>query len=45
MPVKENGAQNKSPKRGLADALVWIVVLIILTPLVVLAVLALLQRF
>lgn len=31
-------------KRGLADALVWIVVLIILTPLVILAVLALYQR-
>ncbi len=43
--MNENGAEIKTPKRGLADAVVWIVVLIILTPLVVLAVLALLQRF
>lgn len=35
----------EGPKRDLADALVWIVVLIILTPLVILAVLALYQRF
>ena len=32
-------------KRGLADSLVWIVVLIVLTPLVIAAVLALYQRF
>jgi Tfp pilus assembly protein PilX len=31
--------------RGFADALVWIIVLIILTPLVIAAVLALYQRF
>lgn len=35
----------ENSKRGLADALVWIVVMIILTPLVILAVLALYQRF
>ena len=32
-------------KRGLGDSLAWIIVLIVLTPLVILAVLALYQRF
>lgn len=35
----------QDPRRGPADALVWIIALIILTPLVILAVLALYQRF
>ena len=36
--------EREQPKRGLADSLVWIVALIILTPLVIVAVLALYQR-
>ena len=35
----------EDPKRGPADALVGIIALIVLTPLVILAVLALYQRF
>lgn len=37
--------EDSNRHRGFADALVWIIVLIILTPLVIAAVLALYQRF
>jgi hypothetical protein len=44
--VTSNKTKEDSKRpRGFADALVWIVVLIILTPLVIFAVLALYQRF
>ena len=43
--MAEEPSQDKKQARGLADAVLWIVALIVLVPLLVLAVLALFQLF